>query len=74
MSEEVTFESALRSLEDIVEKLESGELPLEEALSCFEEGVRSASFCQKRLKAVEAKVETLLKSQEGVFSVEPFKE
>lgn len=74
MSEEMTFESALRSLEEVVEKLESGELPLEEALACFEEGVRSASLCQKRLKAVEAKVETLLKSQEGVFSVEPFKE
>lgn len=74
MTEEITFESALRSLEEVVERLESGELPLEEALGCFEEGVRSASLCQKRLKAVEAKVETLLKSQEGVLSVEPFKE
>jgi exodeoxyribonuclease VII small subunit len=74
MTEEMTFESALRCLEEVVERLESGELPLEEALACFEEGVRSASLCQKRLKAVEAKVETLLKSQDGVLSVEPFKE
>lgn len=74
MTGEMSFESALRNLEEVVERLESGELPLEEALACFEEGVRSASLCQKRLKAVEAKVETLLKSQDGVFSVEPFKE
>jgi exodeoxyribonuclease VII small subunit len=74
MTEEMSFESALRSLEEVVERLESGELPLEDALACFEEGVRSAALCQKRLKAVEAKVETLLKSQEGVLSVEAFKE
>ncbi len=74
MTEEMSFESALRSLEEVVERLESGELALEEALACFEEGVRSAALCQKRLKAVEAKVETLLKSEEGVLSVEPFKE
>ncbi len=74
MTEEMSFESALRSLEEVVERLESGELALEEALACFEEGVRSAALCQKLLKAVEAKVETLLKSEEGVLSVEPFKE
>jgi exodeoxyribonuclease VII small subunit len=74
MTEKMSFETALRCLEQVVERLESGELPLEEALACFEQGVRNAAFCQQQLRAVEAKVEVLLKGQDGVLSVEEFKE
>jgi exodeoxyribonuclease VII small subunit len=75
MSEKKTsFEKDLRSLEAVVERLESGELSLEEALTCFEDGVRCAARCQEQLKAVEAKVEMLLKQQNGTLTVENFRE
>ncbi|KIH76457.1 Exodeoxyribonuclease VII small subunit [Geoalkalibacter ferrihydriticus] len=68
---EVAFEKALKNLEAAVERLESGELPLEEALSCFEEGVRSAQLCRKSLQDVEARVELLLKEKDGSFTLTP---
>lgn len=74
MSENNSFEATLRSLEVVVERLESGELSLEEALSCFEEGVRCAARCQEQLKAVESKVEMLLKQQDGTLTVENFQQ
>ena len=74
MSENRSFETTLRSLEAVVERLESGELSLEESLHCFEEGVRCAARCQDQLKAVEAKVEVLLKQQNGSLTVENFHE
>ena len=74
MNKENPFETALRSLEAVVERLESGELSLEESLTCFEEGVRCAASCQEQLKAVEAKVEVLLKQQDGTLTVDNFRE
>ncbi len=55
-----TFENSIRGLADIVEKLERGDLPLEEALRLFEEGVRLSRACQSELDAAEKKVEELL--------------
>jgi exodeoxyribonuclease VII small subunit len=43
-------------------------------LTCFEEGVRCAASCQEQLKAVEAKVEVLLKQQDGTLTVDNFRE
>jgi len=57
----VDFEQALADLEAIVDKLEHGELPLEEALSQFERGVALARVCQESLKQAEQKVEILLR-------------
>jgi exodeoxyribonuclease VII small subunit len=74
MTKNSTFEKDLRSLETVVERLESGELSLEEALNCFEEGVRCAARCQEQLKSVEAKVEMLLKQQNGSLVVDNFRE
>ncbi|MEZ4598990.1 MAG: exodeoxyribonuclease VII small subunit [Syntrophotaleaceae bacterium] len=74
MNKDSTFEKDLRSLETVVEQLESGELSLEEALSCFEEGVRCAARCQEQLKAVETKIEVLLKQHNGSLVVENFRE
>lgn len=56
------FEAALKKLEDIVERLEKGELSLEEALKHYEEGVRLADICSKRLNDAEKRVKVLLKS------------
>ena len=54
------FEQALSDLETIVERLEHGELPLEESLKQFERGVQLARSCQELLKQAEQKVEILL--------------
>jgi exodeoxyribonuclease VII small subunit len=55
------FETAMRELEDLVERLEQGELPLEESLAAFERGVMLTRCCQTALKDAEQKVEILLK-------------
>lgn len=66
------FETALKKLEDIVRRLEGGSLSLDESLKAFEEGVRHASFCSKKLDEAERRVEVLLKRKDGSFSHEPF--
>jgi exodeoxyribonuclease VII small subunit len=60
-----TFETEVRRLGEIVEKLEDGELPLEESLQLFEEGVRLARAAQTRLDAAERRVEELLSIDSG---------
>ena len=57
----VDFEQALADLETVVDKLEHGELPLEEALRQFERGVALARACQESLKQAEQKVQILLR-------------
>lgn len=69
---EVEFEAALKKLESIVEKLENGDLSLEEALKQYEEGVRMADLCSKRLTEAEKKVEVLMKTGAGKFKTVPF--
>jgi exodeoxyribonuclease VII small subunit len=67
----VDFEAAMRDLEEIVERLEQGDLPLEESLAAFERGVRLTRTCQVALKEAEQKVEILLKKA-GEAASEPF--
>lgn len=74
MNKPTTFEEALRSLEAVVEKLETGELSLEESLASFEVGVNCANRCQELLKSVETQVETLLKKQDGSLTIGKFEE
>jgi len=69
-----SFEKALKRLEEIVNKLESGDLPLDESLKIFEEGVKLSRFCTKKLDEAERKVEVLLKNKEGKFTTKPFSE
>jgi len=69
---EVEFEVALKKLESIVEKLENGDLSLEDALKQYEEGVRMADLCSKRLTEAEKKVEVLMKTGAGKFKTAPF--
>ncbi len=70
MEEKETFEAALRALESAVERLENEDLPLEQALACFEEGVRKVTICRKLLQQVETRVELLLKDKDGALTVE----
>lgn len=72
MAKSPTFEQALKILEDAVSRLEKGQLPLDEALVCFEQGVNSATRCRELLRNVETRVEVLLKDAGGALRVEPF--
>ena len=74
MPEEVSFEQALKCLEEAVAQLEKGQMPLDESLDCFEAGVQSANLCRKKLQAVESRIETLMKNADGSFAKEPFGE
>ena len=68
------FEEALQKLEALVAKMEEGDLPLEEALKAFEEGVRLAKFCTGKLDEAERKVEKLIRDQAGKIQTTPFSE
>ena len=68
----VEFETALKKLESIVENLEGGELSLEQALKAYEEGVRMADACSKRLSEAEKRVEVLMKTGGGKLKAEAF--
>ena len=65
------FEDAMRNLEDIVKRLESGDLPLEESLKIFEKGVALSRFCFNKLEEAEKRVSLLIKDESGVRK-EPF--
>jgi exodeoxyribonuclease VII small subunit len=72
MPKEITFEKAMKSLEEAVTRLEKGQMPLDEALDCFEAGVRSATLCRKKLQAVEARIQLLMQDADGALIVQPF--
>lgn len=55
-----TFEEQLKTLEGVVERLEKGDLPLEESLALFEQGVALSDACKKELDAAEGRVQVLL--------------
>jgi exodeoxyribonuclease VII small subunit len=65
------FEQALAELESLVERLERGDLPLDEALKTFERGVELTRHCQGALKAAQQRVEILL-NRNGQVEPEPF--
>lgn len=65
MSETPDFESALKRLEEIVKKLENGELSLDSALQLFEEGIKLSRFCHTKLEEAERRVEILVKNSSG---------
>ena len=66
-----TFENALQTLEDITRELEEGNLSLEESLKKFNEGVKLADFCNKKLEESQIKVDLLLRKNDSLTSV-PF--
>jgi len=68
---ENTFEDAMSELEDIVKRLESGDLPLEESLKIFEKGVALSRFCFNKLEEAEKRVSILIKDEGGIRK-EPF--
>ena len=67
-----TFEESLKQLEKIVDQLERGDLPLEDSIRLFEEGVKLSTACKQELDAAEAKVQILMKQRDGSHRPEPF--
>jgi len=69
----MSFEQALRALEDVVRKLESGEVPLDESISLYERGEELRRHCQARLDAAQARIEKIVAGPDGKpAAVEPF--
>jgi exodeoxyribonuclease VII small subunit len=66
------FEDSLKKLENIVAQLEEGELPLEDSLKLFEEGVGLSALCKQELDAAEGKVQMLVKQRDGSVKLEAF--
>jgi exodeoxyribonuclease VII small subunit len=66
------FEKAFKELEAIVQRLESEELPLDESLRLFEQGINLSRFCHQRLEEVEKKIELILADAKGQPRTEPF--
>lgn len=69
--EALTFEQALRGLEEIVKRLESGDVPLDDSISLYEEGERLRKLCQARLDAAQARIERIVATPEGA-TTKPF--
>jgi len=74
MTTEIKFEDALKKLEKIVSDLESGDLSLDDSLKKYEEGVKLAQFCSKKLESARRKVEILVKTSSGKLEAKPFDE
>jgi exodeoxyribonuclease VII small subunit len=68
------FEKSFQQLEKIVQRLEGEELPLDESLQLFEEGIRLSRFCHQRLEEVEKKIELILADAKGQPKIEPFED
>ena len=68
-----TFETAIKQLEDIVEKLEAGDVDLEYSVSLYEQGMQLKKFCEQKLKEVELKINKI-KIENGKIIKEKFKE
>ena len=71
---EPSFEEALSKLEKIVEELEEGDLPLEQTLKKFEEGIKLSRLCEKKLKGAQKKMSMLTRDEDGNLKEVPFAE
>ena len=69
---ELTFEEAMKQLEQIVQELESGDQPLETAIEKFEQGIKLSKLCSQKLDETEKRITILLQDQEGKISEKPF--
>jgi len=74
MAGEMKFEEALKKLEKIVQNLENGDLPLDEACEKYEEGIQLSRTCAKKLEQAKKKVEILLKNEDGSVELREFDE
>lgn len=69
---ELTFEVALKQLNDVVQKLEKGECPLDDAITEYQKAVDLIKFCNSKLTGVEQQVKLVSEDGEGGFTLKPF--
>jgi len=69
----LSFEAALKELEGIVDKLERGDVELEQSIAIYERGAALKAHCEAKLKSAELKVEQIVQSADGSVSTEPAK-
>jgi len=67
-----TFEQAMKQLEQIVQDLESGDMPLEKAIKKFEDGIQLSKFCSQKLDETEKKITILMQDSDGKVSEQPY--
>jgi exodeoxyribonuclease VII small subunit len=65
-----SFEQAMAELEEIVKKLEKGELTLEDSINCFQRGVELTKYCSKKLDEAERSITMLIESEKGIMEKE----
>lgn len=70
--EDVKFEKAMKRLEEIVEKLEKGDLDIDKSLEIFEEGIKMSRICSKKLAEAEKRIEKLTRNEKGELIAELF--
>jgi len=68
----ITFEQSMKKLEQIVQELESTDLPLEKAMKKFEEGIQLSKLCSEKLDETEKRITLLLQDNKGNVSEKPF--
>jgi len=73
LTEETTFEEALKRLEEVISRMEAPELPLEKSLILYEEGQALVKFCAARLEEIEQRIQTVSEG-EGGLELEPLGE
>ncbi|MDH7498154.1 MAG: exodeoxyribonuclease VII small subunit [Syntrophomonadaceae bacterium] len=71
---DMTFEQALTRLEEIVARLEEGNLPLEQTIELFSEGMELSRLCEEKLREAEGRVEKLVGSELAGWETRPFEE
>ena len=69
---DLTFEAALKQLEEIVQKLEKGQVDLEDSIAIYERGTALKALCEAKLKAAEARIEKIVIAPSGKASTVPF--
>ena len=71
---ELTFEQALSELEEIVEKLEQGDIDLEDSIDIYERGTLLKTHCEEKLKSAKLKVDKIIVQPDGDFTSEPYED
>jgi exodeoxyribonuclease VII small subunit len=74
MSKAKTFEEAFGDLTAVVERLQEGDLPLEESITLFERGMRLSFQCERFLEEADRRIEMLVRREDGNFETEPYDE
>ena len=69
---DLSFEQALKQLEEIVQKLEKGQVDLEDSIAIYERGTALKAHCEAKLKSAEARIEKIVISPSGKASAQPF--